>query len=245
MAAVPSFSVIIPMFNEESGAEACVRAVSEELRRLPNRTSLIVVEDGSSDHTKEILERLASAEPKLILAVHTHNQGYGAALCTGNALSVELGFDYALFMDSDLTNAPADLPRFAEEMKKGMEVIKASRFIRGGGMIGVPWQRAVVSRFGNWVASILFRVGVRDCTNGFRAVKTSLLRRMRLSEPGFPIIMEEFYQSTLLAREYSEVPVRLTNRGDNLRPTSFTYDISTLRKYLWYAIKAFVRFPRT
>ena len=69
MAALPSFAVIIPMFNEEAGAEACVRAVCEELRGLPNRTSLIAVEDGSSDHTKEILERLASTEPRLLLAV--------------------------------------------------------------------------------------------------------------------------------------------------------------------------------
>ena len=110
-------------------------------------------------------------------------------------------------------------------------------------MIGVPWWRAILSRLGNGVASILFRVGVRDCTNGFRVVHTSILRQMRLAEPGFPIIMEEFYQSTLLAKRYSEIPIILTNRAEGLRPTSFTYNIATIQKYLWYAVKAFLRFP--
>lgn len=89
----------------------------------------------------------------------------------------------------------------------------------------------------------MFRVGVRDCTNGFRAVKTSVLAQMQLQERGFPIIVEELYQSVFLARAFVEVPVTLTNRADNLRLTSFTYDAATIRKYLGYAWRAFLRIP--
>ena len=237
----PSFCVIIPMFNEESGAQACVTRVTAELRNLGNHAVLVVVNDGSSDATGAVIKRLNSELAEFRVLEHEVNQGYGAALRTGIAFAIESGFDYCLFMDSDLTNDPADLGRFAEEMEKRTDVIKASRFVQGGGMQGVPWRRAAVSRLGNWVASILFRVGVRDCTNGFRAVKTSILAQMRLSERGFPIIVEELYQSVFLAQTFAEIPVTLTDRADTLRSTSFTYDAATIRKYLGYALKAFLR----
>jgi dolichol-phosphate mannosyltransferase len=239
----PSFCVIIPMFNEQAGAEACVSRFSAELQNLGNRAVLVVVNDGSSDQTGAILNRLRPQLKDFQLLKHDINRGYGAALHTGIAFAVEAGFDYCLFMDSDLTNDPADIGRFAAEMEKGTDVIKASRFVQGGGMQGVRWRRAAVSRLGNWVASVLFRVGVRDCTNGFRAVKTSILAQMHLVERGFPIIVEELYQSVFLAQTFAEIPVTLTNRADTLRLTSFTYDAATIRKYLGYALKAFLRLP--
>lgn len=239
----PSFCVIIPMFNEQAGAQACVMRVSAELQKLENRTALVVVNDGSSDETGAIIKRLKSELKGLHVLEHDINKGYGAALRTGIAYAIESGFDYCLFMDSDLTNDPADLGRFALEMEKGTDMIKASRFVHGGAMRGVPWKRAVGSRLGNWVASALFRVGVRDCTNGFRAVKTSILSEMQLSEGGFPIIVEELYQSVFLAQTYAEIPVTLTNRANTLRRTSFTYNTATIRKYLGYARKAFLRVP--
>jgi dolichol-phosphate mannosyltransferase len=239
----PRFCVIIPMFNEQAGAEACVTRVSAELAKLGGHAALVVVNDGSSDKTHAILERLHPQFEDFHLLEHDVNQGYGAALRTGIAFAIEAGFDYCLFMDSDLTNDPADLGRFAAEMEKGTNVIKASRFVKGGGMQGVPWRRAAVSRLGNWMASFLFRVGVRDCTNGFRAVKTSILAQMQLTERGFPIIVEELYQSVFLAQTFAEIPVMLTNRADTLRLTSFTYDAATMRKYLGYALKAFLRLP--
>jgi hypothetical protein len=152
--------------------------------------------------------------------------------------SLELGVDYAVFMDSDLTNDPADLSRFATEMEKETEVIKASRYTPGGGMRGVPWQRAIVSRLGNLAACVLFRVGVRDCTNGFRAVKTAILAQLQLTEAGFALIAEELYQCTFIATKYAEIPVILTSRRALLRSTSFTYDIVTVSKYLKYALRA-------
>jgi dolichol-phosphate mannosyltransferase len=234
-----SFCVIIPMFNEESGAEVCVRRVCPALKAIPYPSKLITVNDGSRDRTGAILDSLAPEFPNLEVVHHAKNGGYGAALRTGIQKAAELKFDYALFMDSDLTNDPADIAKFVAFMERGVDVIKASRFVAGGGMDGVPWQRSIFSHTGNAVARLLFRVGVRDCTNGFRAVKVSILKRMDLQERGFPIIVEELYQAKSLAHTYGEVPVMLTSRTDELRPTSFTYNSTTIRKYLVFALKAF------
>lgn len=235
---LPSFAVVIPMFNEEAGAEACVRRVCAELLKLPHRTRLIVVNDGSRDHTGEILSRLAASEPRLLPIAHAGNRGYGAALHTGAARACQEGLDYVLFMDSDLTNDPADIPRFAAAMERGYEVIKATRYSQGGSVAGVPAYRVWISRVGNAVARLLFRLPVRDCTNGFRAIRTALLMRMDLKENRFPVILEELYWSKYLARTYGEVPVTLTNRSAGQRPTSFAYRPTVFWSYLRYPLQA-------
>lgn len=192
------------MFNEERGAEICVRRVCPALAAIPYPSKLITVDDGSRDQTGAILDRLVPEFPNLAVLHHSQNGGYGAALRTGIQKAAEQGFDYALFMDSDLTNDPADIPKFVAQMEQGIDVIKASRFIAGGRMDGVPWQRSIFSVTGNLVARPLFHVGVRDCSNGFRAVKVSILQRLNLQERGFPIIVEELYQAKFLARTYAQ-----------------------------------------
>ena len=229
------------MFNEEAGAERCVVEVCRELARLPHRSRLIVVDDGSSDGTPAILHRLAPAQPLLQVVTHPVNRGYGAALRTGVEVAHEGGFDYVLFMDSDLTNSPADVPRFVAAMERGADVVKATRYSGGGGVRGVPFARWIVSAVGNRVARVLFGVPIHDCTNGFRAVKVSLLRRMALRERRFPIIMEELYWCRFLARSYAEVPVVLTSRRADQRPTAFVYRPSVFWSYLKYPLFAFLR----
>jgi dolichol-phosphate mannosyltransferase len=237
VAGLPSFAVIIPMFNERTGAERCVREIGKVLATLANRTSLVVVNDGSSDGTGDVLSALSPDAPFLDVVTHPVNRGYGAALVTGAARAAAQGFEYGLFMDSDLTNDPRDIPRFAEKMRDGADVIKATRFSGSGGMVGVPWQRAIVSHAGNVVARLLFRLPLRDCTNGFRAVRTSLLTRMDLKERGFAVIVEELYWCRFLATSFAEVPVTLTNAG---RASSFRYKPSVFASYLRYPWRAFL-----
>lgn len=234
-----SFCVIIPMYNEESGAEECVRRVCPVLAGIPYRSQLITVNDGSRDQTPAILDRLAPQFSNLQVVHHGKNSGYGAALRTGIRKAAEGGFDYALFMDSDLTNDPADIPKFVAAMERGVDVIKATRYSAGGRVSGVPAYRVVISRVGNWVAHFLFGLPVHDCTNGFRAARTEILARMRLTENRFPIIMEELYWSKYLARSFAEVPVTLTDRAADLRRTSFSYKPSVFWQYLKYPVRAF------
>lgn len=236
-----SFCVIVPMYNEESKAGACVHRISEILARIPNRSGLVTVDDGSHDATAGILDRLSSKLPDLTVIHHEKNRGYGASLRTGMGYATQAGFDYALFMDSDLTNDPADIPKFVEKMRGGYEVIKATRYSHGGGVSGVPGYRVLISRVGNWIARRLYRLPITDCTNGFRAVRTSLLSQMELTEPKFPIIMEELYYSSFLATKFAQIPVRLTNRGEGQRPTSFVYRPGVFYDYLKYPLKAFFR----
>jgi dolichol-phosphate mannosyltransferase len=237
----PSFAVVIPAFNEVGGIGACVRAVDSALDQLPNRTALVVVDDGSIDGTSEVLSGLGPALGRLIVVRHSTNRGYGAGLRSGIAAAAAEGLEYVLFMDSDLTNDPAYLADFAQQMANGADVIKASRYVAGGGVEGVPEWRERLSVVGNAVARLLFRLPVRDCTNGFRAVRTDLLTAIDLEETGFAVIMEELYRLRPLAQSYAEVPIVLTARTDDLRPSSFSFGPRALLRYLKYPVLSFLR----
>jgi dolichol-phosphate mannosyltransferase len=235
---VPSFAVVIPAYNEEAGIEACVRAVDSALAKLENRTALIVVDDGSRDRTASRLAALDPRPERLMVVDHGTNRGYGAALRTGTLEAEQRGFDYVVFMDSDLTNDPRYLRDFAGRMAGGADVVKASRYTAGGGTEGVPLWRVAVSRVGNGVARVLFGLPVRDCTNGFRAVRTGLLTSVDLRENRFAVIMEELYRLRPLASSYAEVPIVLTARDDDQRASTFSFGPTAMATYLKYPLLA-------
>ncbi len=228
------------MFNEEAGCERCVREICSELDILPYRSCLVVVNDGSSDRTGDILDGLKRRFSRLTVLQHTANCGYGAALLTGALHAGREEFDYVLYMDSDLTNHPRDIPRFAERMQEGHHVIKATRSSAGGRVAGVPLRRVLVSRIGNCLARLLFRLPLHDFTNGFRAIRTSLVVRMILREKRFASIMEEIWWLGFMTRRFIEIPVTLTDREGAQRPTSFIYSPKVFWDYLKYPLRAFL-----
>ncbi len=236
-----SFCVVIPMFNEEPHAERCVREVTRVLEDLPFRTMLAVVNDGSSDTTGKILESLLPQCPKLRVVTHPANLGYGRALRTGVSTAISEKFDYVIFMDSDLTNDPKYIPRFVDKMLLGYDVIKGSRYIDGGAMVGVPFHRVAISVIGNKIARMLYGLPISDCTNGFRAVRTAILEKMSLEERGFAIIMEELYHATYMAKSFCEVPSILTSRQVGQGGSSFSYRPKIFVQYLKYGLKSFYK----
>jgi dolichol-phosphate mannosyltransferase len=235
----PSFAVVIPMFNEEAGAEVCVKTVCGELQRVDPRARLFVVEDGSRDRTADILRELEKTTPALKVLFHSENRGYGQALVTGGRAAHDAGFDYAVFMDSDLTNDPKDITHFLGKMREGADSIKASRYIKGGGTSDVPPFRRAISVLGNSVARILMRIPIHDLTNGFRAVRTSAFVRIPFRENKFAIIMEELYYMKRMGCSFAEVPNVLRTRSGDRRKTSFSYKPSTFAQYLKYPLKSF------
>jgi dolichol-phosphate mannosyltransferase len=231
-----SLGVVIPMFNEEAGADECVEAVLPVLEGLKREARLIAVDDGSSDRTREVLEQLARGRDHLVVEAHERNRGYGAALRTGAEAARRLGLDWVLFMDSDLTNPPGDIPCFAELIDGPVDYVKASRFEPGGSMSDVPPRRRVLSVAANRVSRGAAGRGISDPTNGFRAIRTDAFLRMPLTEPGFAIIMEELVWALRLRLRCANVSTVLTSRDENLRTTSFGYSPGLLWRYGRYTL---------
>ena len=229
---IPSFCIVLPMFNEESNAEASIRSIAGYLSGVETRTAIIAVEDGSRDRTLDVLRRLARDIPCLTVIAHEKNSGYGAANRTGFAAAIREGFDYVLVMDADGTQSPEFIGRFFEPMKSAVDFIKATRYARGGSVVGVQFQRWFISWAGNKFAHLVLRLPLTDYTNGFRAIRTSLLARIHCREPGFAMLIEEVVQAKKLGASFGEAPYKLTARAKEDSPSKFVYSWRIYREYL-------------
>lgn len=232
-----SLAIIIPMFNEEKVATKCVDAVIKAIRNLLNHTTLVIINDGSTDKTKLLLEKKQKQYPQdLIIITLKKNAGYGGATQKGIAYALKNKFEWSLHMDSDLTNDPKYIKDFVKCMSPSIDCVKASRYIKGGVVRHVPLFRRLISIVGNQVASSLFDIGIRDCTNGFRMIKTSCYRNIKFKEKNFSIILEELYYLKKLQARCIEIPYTLTARVDSV--SHFKYNKQILFDYFKYAFKA-------
>ena len=103
-------------------------------------------------------------------------------------------------------------------------------------MQGVPFYRRAISRMASFVSHCCFRLPIRDYTLGFRALRIPLLRNLKLIEVGFPVLIEQVYQSLHFTSRFAGVPIILTNREIGESTFSFSPDI--FLKYFKYALKA-------
>ena len=233
--------IVIPAYNEETVIERNLKTIIEYAQELPQPATVVAVNDGSDDRSGEILMALKKQYPEEVFHAisYAQNRGYGGALKIGTAYAIEKQFDYVIFMDSDLTNHPKYLSAIYEKMGQGCEYIKATRYQAGGGMQGAPLKRRILSKIGNAIGRVLFRLPLSDVTNGFRAVRVDILKKLNLRENGFPIILEELFQAKQYVKSFSEVPYILTEREGGGGATHFQYTCATITKYLYYAFKGF------
>lgn len=231
------FCVLVPMYNEEAGAARCLKSLISIQAELHRIFDIIVINDGSQDETTTIVNTFTHRYPKRIIALHhKKNRGYGAALATGIRYGYQHSYQYAVCIDSDLTNDPHYLSDFFALANSNFDCVKASRYITGGGMRGVPLYRQFISRLGNQIASRCFNMGIKDCTNGFRMLKLATVKDLRYQEKGFASILEELLFLKKKQAKCVEIPNVLTSRTDT--ETNFRYTPATFWSYLKYAILA-------
>lgn len=233
----PALCLLIPMFNEAKGADRCLKKVLPEMRKISVPWKVVVIDDGSTDRTPQILDRWMKRHSKEVIALHHEtNQGYGAALATGISYGLKQGFSHGLCIDSDLTNDPKYIPVFAQFLESSYDCVKASRYIVGGGMKGVPWRRYWASWLGNQVAKRCFRMGIHDCTNGFRMLRLEAVKNLTYTERGFGSILEELLYLKQTGAHCLEIPNTLTSRVDT--ESNFRYNLKTIWSYAKYALRA-------
>lgn len=236
----PSFVVALPMYNEEVCAEKCIRSIFSVLNNTNIQNGIVVVNDGSQDNTSFILEELKKEFDRLYIIEHPVNQGYGSAIISAYRFGIEYGYDYVLFMDADLTQDPRFILAFLPHMANGVDLIKASRYIKGSRVFGVSRFRMIVSLFGNVFARMAFRLPITDYTNGFRAVKTSVAEQFRLESSHFEILVEEMWQAKYFAKSFSEVSYLLRARA-NAKDSKFQYTWTVYKQYLRYCLYSLFR----
>ncbi len=229
---MPTFCVVLPMYNEEKSADKCVSGIADYLRGLHTRTAIVAVNDGSSDNTIAVLQELKREFKNLIIVDCKVNGGYGAANRAGFRAAIDNGFDYALVMDADGTQDPVYIEQFLRPMMLSYDFIKATRYCRYSKVEGVSFKRRLVSLVGNKLAKLYLQTPISDYTNGFRAIKCTLLARMMTKEKGFSMLIEEVVQAKRLHAKFFEVPYTLTCRAKGESVSKFVYSFRVYGSYL-------------
>lgn len=163
-------SIVLPAFNESESLPVAIDRTMAVLPELTSEFEVIVVDDGSTDGTRDIaLALLADRHPQLRVAVHPQNRGYGAALRTGFALA---RFDLVFYTDSDNQFDVEDLRHFLPLIDE-YDVIVGFRVYRYDAVL-----RSMLSWVYNRIVSILFRVKVRDVDCAFKLFRREVLEKI-------------------------------------------------------------------
>ena len=154
-------SIILPAKNESAGLEQLLQSISKE---FPD-SELIVVNDGSTDDTRQIAEKFATK-----VVNHPYSMGNGAAIKNGARAA---SGDRLVFLDADGQHAPSDIHRLIETLDQGYEMVIGARSMESQ----ASWFRKVANRSFNGLASILTGVRILDLTSGFRAVSAEKFKQ--------------------------------------------------------------------
>lgn len=205
------YSIVIPAHNEEGCIADTCRAVAARLKEagIPH-FELVVVNDGSTDRTPEILSSLEREIPEVRRVDNDGPHGFGYAVRTG--LSHYRGDAVAIVM-GDLSDSPDDIVAYYRELQKGAECVFGSRFIKGGRVIDYPKHKFLLNRLANFFIRILFRHGTNDTTNAFKAYRREVIDGIQpLISPHFNLTVEMPLKAVVRGFTYVKVPISWTNR---------------------------------
>lgn len=207
----PDLSIIIPAFNESARISPTIQKILSYLSETYPNSELIVVDDGSTDNTKTIVEKVFADFPEMDAKVirYENNRGKGYAVRKG---LTEAKANIALFSDADLSSPITELPKLIEPIKnEDIDVAFGSRALDRS-LIGThqPWSREQSGKFFNLVVRVLTGMPFWDTQCGFKAFNMKkfrpLLELMQIDRFGFDV--EFLYVAYKNGLKLKEIPVR-------------------------------------
>jgi dolichol-phosphate mannosyltransferase len=203
-------SVIIPARDEEGCVASTVSHLHVELteRRVPHE--IVVVDDGSTDRTWEILQQLRERIDVLRPTQAVGEHGIGRAIVHG--FSVAQG-DAVVVMMADESDDCRDVVVYWSKLNEGYDAVFGSRFIRGGGVIAYPRVKLLLNRVANLSIQLIFGIGFGDVTNAFKAYRRTTLDGLRpFLSPHFNITVELPLKTIVRGYSWCAVPITWRNR---------------------------------
>lgn len=202
--------VLLPTYNE---AGNIVRMLAAIHRNLP-QAHVLVIDDNSPDGTGAIADEQGQTRKWVHVAHRPGKQGLGVAYRFGYRWALEHGYAKILQMDCDFSHDPTDLPRLVE-LLGSYPVVVGSRRVPGGGSVGWPWYRNVVSAAGSLYARTLLDSPVKDLTTGFKGFRADALRVLPLEAlrtDGFGFQIEVTAKLLAAGVTVHEMPIRFVDR---------------------------------
>jgi len=203
-------TVVIPARDEEGCICSTVQHLNLELRLQKVLHEIIVVDDGSSDRTWQLLQDLQKNLPELKPIQNKGQNGFGRAIICG--LDHMTG-DAVVIMMADESDDCRDVVRYWQELNLGYDCVFGSRFIKGGGTIDYPLLKYVLNRMANFFLKVLFRIRLNDTTNAFKAYRREVIDGCRpLIAPHFNLTVELPLKAIVRGFSWTVIPITWRNR---------------------------------
>src|SRR3990172_9830957 len=180
--ATPGLSIFFPAYNDAGTIASLALVAHMTARTLTHDHEVIVVDDGSPDHTGALLDEMARHFPWLKVVHHDTNRGYGGALRTGFATaSKELVF----CTDGDAQYDPREMAALWAALGPGIDFINGYKISRHD-----PLHRVVIGRLYHWFVKVAFGLGLRDVDCDFRLMRRSVFDKVTLPRSSGVICVE-------------------------------------------------------
>ncbi len=179
--------VLLPLFNEAP----TLSRVLDEVRRCAPDASVLVVDDGSTDASAQILRGYSD----VTVLTHAQNEGYGQSLVDGFAYGIAHGYQAVVTLDCDEQHEPRQVPQFLAALE-GADIVSGSRYLdpAAGGDPAPPDRRLLNEEITARVRA-LTGLPITDAFCGFKAYRTAALRQMDLSEPSYGLPLQVWIQA--------------------------------------------------
>jgi glycosyltransferase involved in cell wall biosynthesis len=201
----PSLSIFFPAYNDSGTIASLVIEARVAAQKLTQDFEVIVVNDGSADHTAEILDELARTYPEVRVIHHPKNRGYGGALRSGFSGSTK---EFIFYTDGDAQYDPSELAVLWPRMVDGVDVVNGYKISRSD-----PMHRIIIGRVYHHTVKLLFGLKVRDVDCDFRLLRRSVFDRISLEHNSGVICLELMKKLTDAGCVIAEVPVHHYHRA--------------------------------
>lgn len=207
-------SVVIPARDEEEAIPSTVEHLHVELRLHQVPHEIVVVDDGSTDRTWEVLGELAGRIPTLRPVHNPGPHGFGRAVILG--LDHITG-DAVVIMMGDESDDVRDVVRYWHTLQEGYDCVFGSRFLKGGGVIDYPTLKLILNRLANFFIRVVFRIKLNDTTNAFKAYRRTAVDGCRpLLAPHFNLTVELPLKAIVRGFTWTVIPITWRNRRSGI-----------------------------
>lgn len=208
--------VIIPTYNEVDN----VVPITQRLRAAVPEVDILIADDNSPDGTGKLADELTAADDHILVNHRRGKEGLGAAYLDSFAWGLDRGYDVLVEFDADGSHQPEQLPLLLDALKGGADMVKGSRWVKGGSVVNWPKYREYLSRGGSLYIQLMLGMPIKDVTGGFNAIKADALRAIigqRIDRHGYGIQRDLTWNAYQQGFRVVEVPIEFVERvrGDS------------------------------